>query len=142
MEVLIGNVNYREVGLNKALLQYKALSLIGREDNLYVAMLEDFLTSHAPDKIELYGNTDFTLGHTEQFKLRKALNDVLIDLIKNKKEYPEGTFGDFKKILGKNIRIHLKDRDDIVINTFYRLYEIAEDCLHDKKLLYFSVIEK
>lgn len=142
MEVYIGNVDYKDVGLNKALLQHKALSLIGKEDNSYVVMLEIFLSIHAPDKVNLYGNADFTLEQTEQIALKDSLAEVLFGLIKSKKEYPDDIPGDFKKILGKNVRIHLKDRNDVIINTYYRLYEIVEDCLKNKKLLYFSVIEQ
>lgn len=140
MEVYIGNVDYRIVGLNKALLQHKSLTIIGT-NNIYYAGVEELLKKIAPKKLSLYGKNDFILDSDEQQLLIGAAKKLLEPLVQHKSSNSsEYNRGDTKHILGKSIRLNLKDPTDKVIDGIQSIIDIAEDCLNENKPMYFLVV--
>jgi hypothetical protein len=99
------------------------------------------LTGALPELLTLNSAIDLALT-TQQIKvIHDTCRQAIHNLIKDKQAYPDGTTGDIMSILGKNIRINLKDSQDKIIHTFFGLFQVTEECLIEGKPMYYSVIE-
>lgn len=99
------------------------------------------LNNLLPEILVMRATKDLMLTKEQTSMIKDTCKKSLVSLIKDKPEYSDQEKGDIKKILGKNIRIHLKDSHDKVIDTFFKIYQLADECIRDEKPMFFSVIE-
>ncbi len=140
MEVLISNIDYHKVGFNQACLKHKAISIRGAK-NIYYSTIMKIFEEKISYKKAFYGRDDIILDNKEQTEVKLSLEKILSELIKEKEEKPEG-MPDTRKVLGKNIHIYLRDRNDVVISVFSKILSITEECINENKPMYFSVVQE
>lgn len=99
------------------------------------------LTGALPELLTFNSVIDLALTTHQTKVIHDTCRLAIHNLIQDKQAYPEGTTGDIITILGKNIRINLKNSQDKIIHTFFGLFQITEECLIKGKPMYYSVIE-
>ncbi len=138
VEIVIGIVDYKKTGLNKALIEFGTMTCIDFSKTFAIikSMLEKCLPEYAPR----LDNKDIRLYGQELVTFKDLTESMLLDMISKKEERKEGE-PDVRKVLGKYVHIYLRDPDDKILNTLRHLYDFAEHGLAKGTPLYISVLE-
>jgi hypothetical protein len=121
---------------------YKASggSKLGSTDDDYISILKESI----PDWLLKIPFKDEALNEEESKKLKNVLENRIKELLPNRKpvKYGRPTI----HFLGEEIKLEAipneYNENDMLIEVFYRSYDICRECLQESKPVYLSIFEE
>jgi hypothetical protein len=103
----------------------------------YLATIAKVVSDNAGIKI---GEEDVVLGKADLEKVQTGFRNLLLQLINSQKQDWTGDTGFSDIILGKKIRLNLRDNHDKLIDEMRIIYDVVDSCVRNEQPLFFSVI--
>lgn len=82
-------------------------------------------------------NVDTPLSQEETERLKKLVEDDLLNMIRDKPDSPEDSYDTFR-ILNRNIELDLRSEEGKLIHFLNNVVRVLADCLEHDKPAYFS----